>query len=55
MYSLMMVFTFPVLDRKQHFSANLFLKTKIISLNQNLVPRLIQHVQFNSAIYFLLF
>ena len=35
-----MVVTFSVLDRKYSFSANLVQKIKMVSLRQNLVPRL---------------
>ena len=40
--SLMVVFTFSILDRISPFWANLFQKIKVVSLIWNLVPRLIR-------------
>ena len=42
MQNSVVVFTFPVLDRKHRLWANLVQKIKIVSLSWNLVPRLIR-------------
>ena len=52
MQNAMVMFTFPVFDRKYPFWANLVKKVKIISWNWNLVPRLTNSNMQNSMIKF---
>ena len=49
------VFTFSVLNRKYTFWANLVQKIKIVSLNWNLVPRLIRIYNIQWWYHFFLF
>ena len=51
----MVVFAFSVLVRKHPLWANLSQKIKIVSLSWNLLPRLIEYVEFNGYIHFFYF